>query len=298
MVLPFKNLSGDPSQDYFADGITENLTTDLSRIRNSFVIANSTANTYKGKAVDAKEIGKELGVRFVLEGSVNRDQNRVRVNAQLVDAESGAHLWADRFEEDVAGLFKLQDQVVARLATTLGFELVKAEAERSARSSNPDALDLASPAQAGVDAAAAVEWWSRVSCALASAFLPACHLSHSAAHSDALCRWLAAGSTTREAAGRARSSEETSRFTPTLRAAVSIDAQASRPSSMRMRLAFTSARRAASLPTYLREKPRLKRFSSTFSKPDTVMRGSFARSLRMMRWNSPSTGGSTIMYQL
>ncbi len=143
VVLPFKNLSGDPSQDYFADGITENLTTDLSRIRNSFVIANSTANTYKGKAIDAKEIGKVLGVRFVLEGSVNRDQNRVRVNAQLVDAESGAHLWADRSEEDVADLFKLQDQVVARLATALGFELVKAEAERSARSSNPDALDLA-----------------------------------------------------------------------------------------------------------------------------------------------------------
>ncbi len=143
VVLPFKNLSGDPSQDYFADGITKNLTTDLSRIRNSFVIANSTANTYKGKAIDAKEIGKELGVRFVLEGSVNRDQNQVRVNAQLVDAESGAHLWADRSEEDVAGLFKLQDQVVARLATTLGFELVKAEAKRSARSSNPDALDLA-----------------------------------------------------------------------------------------------------------------------------------------------------------
>ncbi len=143
VVLPFKNLSGDPSQDYFADGITENLTTDLSRIRNSFVIASSTANTYKGKAIDAKEIGKELRVRFVLEGSVNRDQNRVRVNAQLVDAESGVHLWADRFEEDVAGLFKLQDQVVARLATTLGFELVKAEAERSARSSYPDALDLA-----------------------------------------------------------------------------------------------------------------------------------------------------------
>ena len=102
MVLPFRNLSGDPSQDYFADGITENLTTDLSRIRNSFVIARNTAFTYKGKNVDAKEIGKELGVRYVLEGSVQRDQNRVRVAAQLVDAESGAHLWADRFEDDVA----------------------------------------------------------------------------------------------------------------------------------------------------------------------------------------------------
>ena len=121
VVLPFANLSGDPRQDYFADGITENLTTDLSRIRNSFVIARNTAFTYKGKNVDAKEIGKELGVRYVLEGSVQRDQNRVRVNAQLIDAESGAHLWADRFEEDVADLFKLQDQVVARLGNALGY---------------------------------------------------------------------------------------------------------------------------------------------------------------------------------
>ena len=87
MVLPFTNLSGDPSQDYFADGITENLTTDLSRIRDSFVIARNTAFTYKGKTIDAKEIGKELGVRYVLEGSVQRDQNQVRVNAQLIDAE-------------------------------------------------------------------------------------------------------------------------------------------------------------------------------------------------------------------
>ncbi len=142
VVLPFANLSGDPAQDYFADGITENLTTDLSRIRNSFVIARNTAFTYKGKNLDAKEIGKELGVRYVLEGSVQRGQNRVRVNAQLIDAESGAHLWAERFEEDVADLFKLQDQVVARLANTLGFELVKAEAEKSARSNNPDAIDL------------------------------------------------------------------------------------------------------------------------------------------------------------
>ena len=142
VVLPFKNLSGDPGQDYFADGVTDNLTTDLSRIRNSFVIASTTAFTFKGKTVDAKEIGKELGVRYVLEGSVQRDQNRVRVNAQLIDAESGAHLWADRFEEDLADLFKLQDQVVARLGNALGYELVKAEAERGARSKNPDLIDL------------------------------------------------------------------------------------------------------------------------------------------------------------
>jgi adenylate cyclase len=142
VVLPFANLSGDPSQDYFADGVTENLTTELSRIHNSFVIARNTAFTYKGKPVDAKEIGKELGVRYVLEGSVQREKNRVRVNAQLVDADSGAHLWAERFEEDVADLFKLQDQVVARLANTLNIELVRAEGAKGARSTNPDANDL------------------------------------------------------------------------------------------------------------------------------------------------------------
>jgi adenylate cyclase len=142
VVLPFANLSGDPAQDYFADGITENLTTELSRIRDSFVIARNTAFAYKGKPIDAREIGKELGVRYVLEGSVQRDQNRVRVNAQLVDAESGAHLWVDRFDEDVADLFKLQDEVVARLANRLDIELVKAEAAKGARSTNPDANDL------------------------------------------------------------------------------------------------------------------------------------------------------------
>ena len=142
VVLPFTNLSGDPAQDYFADGITENLTTDLSRIRDSFVIARNTAFTFKGKSIDAKEIGKQLGVRYVLEGSVQRDQNRVRVNAQLIDAETGAHIWADRFEEDVADLFKLQDQVVARLANALNYELVRAAAETSAHSKNPDVIDL------------------------------------------------------------------------------------------------------------------------------------------------------------
>jgi adenylate cyclase len=142
VVLPFTNLSGDPSQDYFADGITDNLTTDLSRIRNSFVIARNTAFTFKGKNIPVKEISKELGVRYVLEGSVQRDQSHVRVNAQLIDGETGAHLWADRFEEDLANVFKLQDQVVSRLANTLGYELVRAEAQRSTHSTNPDAIDL------------------------------------------------------------------------------------------------------------------------------------------------------------
>ena len=143
VVLPFANLSGDPAQDYFADGVTENVTTDLSRIRGSFVIARNTAFTYKGKSIDAKEIGKELGVRYVLEGSVQRDQNRVRVNAQLIDAESGAHMWADRFEADTADLFKLQDQVVAQLANALRYELGMAEATKAAGTQNPDAIDLA-----------------------------------------------------------------------------------------------------------------------------------------------------------
>src|ERR1700678_1767370 len=144
VVLPFTNLSNDPAQDYFADGVTENLTTDISRLRNSFVIARNTAFTFKGKNLDAKAISKELGVRYVLEGSVQRDANRVRVNAQLIDAESGAHVWADRFEDDVVDLFKLQDDVVARLAGTLQVELLNAEAQRSLndRPRNPDAIDL------------------------------------------------------------------------------------------------------------------------------------------------------------
>jgi adenylate cyclase len=142
VVLPFTNLSGDSAQDYFADGVTDNLTTDLSRIRDSFVIARNTAFTFKGKSIDAKEIGKQLGVRYVLEGSVQRDQNRVRVNAQLIDAETGAHLWADRFEEDVADLFKLQDEVVARLANALNYQLIRADAETGAHSKNPGAIDL------------------------------------------------------------------------------------------------------------------------------------------------------------
>ncbi len=144
VVLPFANLSGDPAQDYFADGVTENLTTDLSRLHNSFVIARNTAFTFKGKSLDARAIGKDLGVRYVLEGSVQRDANRVRVNAQLIDAETGAHLWADRFDEDVVDLFKLEDEVVERLARALQVELVNAEAQRSLhdRPRNPDAVDL------------------------------------------------------------------------------------------------------------------------------------------------------------
>ena len=144
VVLPFANLSNDPAQDYFADGVTENLTTELSRLHNSFVISRNTAFTFKGKNLDAKAIGRELGVRYALEGSVQRDQNRVLVNAQLIDAESDAQVWADQFEDDVADLFKLQDEVVVRLARTLQIELENAEARRSLhdRPRDPDAIDL------------------------------------------------------------------------------------------------------------------------------------------------------------
>ncbi len=142
VVLPFVNLSGDPQQDYFVDAITDNLTIELSRIRDAFVIAHNTAYTYRGRTVDGRQIGTELGVRYVLEGAVQRDGNRVAVTVQLVDATNDAQLWADRFEEDITGLFKLQDAVVARLANSLGYELVKAEATKGAHSTNPDAIDL------------------------------------------------------------------------------------------------------------------------------------------------------------
>ena len=142
VVLPFANLSNDPAQDYFADGVTESLTTDLSRLRGSFVIARNTAFSFKGKNVDAREIGKELGVRYVLEGSVQRDAGRIRVNVQLIDAETGNHLWADRFDKPAADLFEMQDEIVARLANQLGAELIAAEARRAQQAPTPDSMDL------------------------------------------------------------------------------------------------------------------------------------------------------------
>jgi adenylate cyclase len=116
VVMPFGNIGGDPEQEHFVDGVTESLTTDLSRIRGSFVIGRNTAFTYKGKAVDLKQIGRELNVRYVLEGSVQRGGNRIRVNVQLIDAETGSHLWAERFDKPLADLFDMQDEIVARLA--------------------------------------------------------------------------------------------------------------------------------------------------------------------------------------
>jgi TolB-like protein/Flp pilus assembly protein TadD len=142
VVLPFANLGGDPEQEYFVDGVTESLTTDLSRISGSFVIGRNTAFTYKGKHVDLKQIGRELNVRYVLEGSVQRAGGRMRVNVQLIDAETGAHLWAERFDKPVADLFDMQDEIVARLASQLGTQLIAAEARRAAHAPNPDSMDL------------------------------------------------------------------------------------------------------------------------------------------------------------
>jgi len=142
VVLPFANLSGDPEQDYFVDGVTESLTTDLSRISGSFVIARNSAFSYKGKSNDVREIGRELNIRYVLEGSVQRRGKRLRVNVQLIDAESARNLWAERFEKPVADLFDMQDEIVSRLARTLDAQLIVAEARRAERSSHPDAMDL------------------------------------------------------------------------------------------------------------------------------------------------------------
>jgi TolB-like protein/class 3 adenylate cyclase len=142
VVLPFANIGGDPEQDYFVDGVTESLTTDLSRISGAFVIGRSTAFTHKGRAVDLKQIGRELNVRYVLEGSVQRNGNRMRVNVQLIEAETGKHLWAERFDKPIADLFDMQDEIVARLANQLQTELIDAEARRAEQSPNPDSMDL------------------------------------------------------------------------------------------------------------------------------------------------------------
>ena len=142
VVLPFANIGGGPEQEHFVDGVTESLTTDLSRIRGAVVIGRNTAFTYKGKPVDVKTIGRELSVRYVLEGSVQRGGNRMRVNVQLIDAESGSHLWAERFDKPLADLFDMQDEIVARLANTLDAQLAAVEALRAEQAPNPDSTDL------------------------------------------------------------------------------------------------------------------------------------------------------------
>ena len=139
VVLPFTNLSNDPKQDYFADGITDDLTTDLSRIADSFVISRNTAFTYRNKSIDTKQIGRELGVRYALEGSVRRLGNHIRVNAQLIDSKTGRHLWAERFDGEIGDLFVVQDEITGRIAAALNRELIAAEAESPC--DQPDALD-------------------------------------------------------------------------------------------------------------------------------------------------------------
>src|SRR6516164_2572357 len=140
VVLPFTNLSNDPEQEFFADGITEDLTTDLSRLSGMLVISRNTAFTYQSKRVDTKQIGRELRVRYILEGSLQRSGNRVRINAQVIDAETDTHLWAERFDGDTRDLFALQDEVTSRIAVALNLELVGAEASR--RTEHPDALEF------------------------------------------------------------------------------------------------------------------------------------------------------------
>src|SRR5947209_17363812 len=142
VVLPFVNIGGEPAQDYFVDGVTESLTTDLSRIHGSFVIARNTAFSYQGKSPDARQIGRELNVRYVLEGSVRRAGDRFRVNVQLIDAENGNHLWAERFDKPVGDLFDMQDEIVSRLTNELDSELIEVEAERARRAQHADAMDL------------------------------------------------------------------------------------------------------------------------------------------------------------
>ena len=142
VVLPFANMGGGAEQEHFVDGVTESLTTDLSRIRGAFVIGRNTAFTYKGKSADLKQIGRELNVRYVLEGSVQRGGNRMRVNVQLIDAENGHHLWAEQFDKPLADLFDMQDEIVARLANALNTELVTAEARRAERTPTPNSMDL------------------------------------------------------------------------------------------------------------------------------------------------------------
>jgi TolB-like protein len=143
-VMPFQNMSGDPDQEYFADGMVEEIITALSRIRWLFVIARNSSFTYKGQAIDVKQVGRELGVRYVLEGAVRKAGGRVRITAQLIDATTGAHLWADRFDGLLEDIFELQDKVAVRVAGVIEPTLEAAEIRRSADRPTNDltALDL------------------------------------------------------------------------------------------------------------------------------------------------------------
>ena len=137
-VLPFANLSWDPEQDYFADGISEDIITGLSKLRWFFVIARNSSFTYKGKAVDTRQVGRELGVRYVLEGSVRKSVGRVRTTAQLIDAETGKHLWADRYDRDLTEIFALQDEITTKVVAAIEPKLLEAEGIRSQHRSPSD----------------------------------------------------------------------------------------------------------------------------------------------------------------
>ncbi|MGO9360561.1 MAG: winged helix-turn-helix domain-containing protein [Xanthobacteraceae bacterium] len=139
-VLPFANMSGDPEQDYFADGMVEDIITGLSRIKWLFVIARNSSFTYKGRAVDVKQVGRELGVRYVLEGSVRKAANRVRITGQLIDAEDGSHLWAERYDRDLGDVFALQDEITVSVVAAIEPNVRRAEIER-VRRKRPDNLD-------------------------------------------------------------------------------------------------------------------------------------------------------------
>jgi TolB-like protein/class 3 adenylate cyclase len=141
VVLPFANLGGGAEQEHFVDAVTESLTTDLSRITGALIVARNTAFTYKDKTVDAKQIGRDLNVRYLLEGSIQRGANRMRVNAQLIDATTGNHLWADRFDKPLADPFDMQDEIVSHLANQLRPEVISVEAQRAEREPNPDSMD-------------------------------------------------------------------------------------------------------------------------------------------------------------
>ena len=148
-VLPFQNMSGDPEQEYFADGMVEDIITELSRIRWLFVIARNSTFTYKGQAVDVKQVARELGVRYVLEGSVRKGGNRVRVTAQMIDATSGAHIWAERYDRDLSDIFAVQDEIMASVAGVIEPALAEAEQQRVLRKP-PERLDAWEAYQRGL----------------------------------------------------------------------------------------------------------------------------------------------------
>jgi TolB-like protein len=158
VVLPFANIAGDREQEYFTDGITESLTTDLSRISGALVIARSTAFAYKTKRIDLRQVGRDLSVRYALEGSVQRGGNRLRVNVQLSECSTDTQLWAERFDQELANLFEMQDEIVARLSGQLGAQLIEAEARRAERSPDPDSMDLYFRARALINRGSTAEY--------------------------------------------------------------------------------------------------------------------------------------------